>query len=212
MTTRNNGHAMVGLFQKVQITIVGKVTKMLTNVTTRYFKQLQKIARTQGIPGLVKYLKACSVALQQAIAGHKTVTGTRVSRTKSGLPRIIPVQLRRLIRAGKFPYIKFSLTLLSIFRDFIYPSPVKLSSITSPYSGEKDAISRCLGYLPNFDKIFLNRFVPRKFSSDRRGLVKGKFSFSPIFKSSPQAPSETVSFHPITLVRSAIALKAEQIV
>lgn len=65
--------------------------------------RLRDIQKSQGIKGLVLYLKVNSVLLQQAISGHVLVDvtplGPRVSRTKGGgLPRIIPSHHRLIIR------------------------------------------------------------------------------------------------------------------
>lgn len=73
----------------------------LTVVTIRRFEQIKQ---KQGLPGIVKYLKSCSVSLQQQIGGHKTndITslGPRVSRTKTGIPRVLPVTIRKRIIDG----------------------------------------------------------------------------------------------------------------
>jgi len=62
------------------------------------------LKRDNGLPGVVKYLKVCTVVLQQVIAGHALsdcgLLGMRISRTHSGIPRIIPSRYRGLIKGG----------------------------------------------------------------------------------------------------------------
>jgi len=63
-----------------------------------------RLLAKSGKPGLVLYLKACSVLLMQAVGGMR-LDGTRglkvaVSRSSDGLPRIIPRQMRGMIRGG----------------------------------------------------------------------------------------------------------------
>ena len=66
--------------------------------------------RTQGEKGTTLYLKSCQVLLQQSIAGYKvsdiTELKSRVSRTKAGLPRIIPSEVRKRIRNGDIQSIR----------------------------------------------------------------------------------------------------------
>jgi hypothetical protein len=64
-----------------------------------------------GAKGACLILKVYAVTLQQSCGGHivKDLTELkfRISRTNSGLPRVIPVQHRQLIRAGDPKVIKF---------------------------------------------------------------------------------------------------------
>jgi hypothetical protein len=66
--------------------------------------------RTQGEKGAILHLKSCQVLLQQSIAGYKVADLTelkrRVSRTKAGMPRIIPAGVRRRIREGDVQSLK----------------------------------------------------------------------------------------------------------
>lgn len=85
---------------------------------------------------VVKYLKVMSVVIQQVSAGYKisdlTPLGMRISRDKSGLPRIIPSYQRKLMRSGDKQVIKFWLTMASIYRDLNFNGKLKLTTITSP--------------------------------------------------------------------------------
>lgn len=84
---------------------------------------------------MVKYLKACSVYLQQSVANQMIIDSTRlgpkVSRTKSGIPRIIPAQQRKLIRKGDRRVIRFWMSLFALYRVLEYPGNIDLSSITN---------------------------------------------------------------------------------
>jgi len=90
----------------------------------------------QGAAGVVKYLKAASVILQQVCAGHKLPDmnglGVRISRSKSGLPRIIPAHHRKMIMQGDSRVIKWYLTFFSLYRDIFFVGNLKLSTITNP--------------------------------------------------------------------------------
>jgi len=208
---RKGGQSMVGIILRLLPAMQGKVNPNVGRVVKTFFRRLSTLAISQGIPGLVKYLKACSVLTQQSIAGYKIrEISPRVSRTKSGLPRLLPAPLRRLIRVGCFPYIRVALTCLSVFRDMIYKSPVKLSTIEKPFSGKEQWIKIVNGHAGRFVSLFAG-------NAAGRSLCEGKFKPFPIIKASPQSgklfATETwvTSTHPITLLKSALALTDDQL-
>lgn len=92
--------------------------------------------RHQGVPGVVKYLKTSQVMLMQSLAKYKVSDlreiGGRVSRTSSGLPRIIPRVHRDRIRAGDTQVIRVWLSLLALYRVLSYEGQLKTSTITDP--------------------------------------------------------------------------------
>jgi hypothetical protein len=91
--------------------VVGTLNPSWVKVSFSFLRFLVGLQRTQGIPGVVKYLKVASVVLQQASAGYRvsdlTSLGPRLSRSKSGLPRFIPYQQRQRILAGDVKCIRF---------------------------------------------------------------------------------------------------------
>lgn len=78
-----------------------------------YFKSLYLLSKGSGNPHLIKYLKTCSVLLQQYVAkditrpNSRQVGGVAVAVTRTNLPRIIPRLQRVLIRKGDVNAIKF---------------------------------------------------------------------------------------------------------
>jgi hypothetical protein len=82
----------------------GSVTQGFVGVAFVFARECRSIARHQGEGGLANYLKVCYVLLQKELGGDHlvdtTVLKTRVSRTRKGLPRIIPVVHRNEIRSG----------------------------------------------------------------------------------------------------------------
>lgn len=184
--------------------IASRPTKTLVRSIRITIGRFSKISSTQGIPGLVKYLKAVSVMTQQSIAGYKADYPVRISRTKSGIPRVFPVFMRRLIRQGNVSYMRLALTLSSLYRDFIYDSPVNIDTIIKPFSGNKRAVDNLKGYIPNF----VNLFIAPQYSSPAvvRSSLKDKFLYIPISKASPQSEAGFSSTNPFTLIRSALAM------
>jgi len=95
-----------------------------------------------GLGHLVKYLKTCSILLQQYVArnditfsGHQ-IGKVAVKTTRKGLPRLIPQLERKRIRKGDTDCISFWLSLFNLYRylDCSY-GPVNFSTVTEPGVG-----------------------------------------------------------------------------
>lgn len=132
----------------------------LIKVMLRSFAEIQA---KQGPEGLVKFLKVCSVCVQQSLGGHRqgdlTSLGPRISRTKGGgLPRVIPAAFRRRIRNGDTLVIKLCLTLFSMYRDIIIPGKLKLNSIIAARTTSLQEENR----LATFIEVFTVSFAGRK--------------------------------------------------
>jgi len=207
MFRRNSGQSLVAIIIRLIPAMGGRISPSIVVSIKTILRKLSAIANDQGIIGLVKYLKMVSVLTQQSISGYKIpVMHPRVSRTNSGIPRLFPVSVRNMIRKGNTFYIKFALTVASLYRDLTYSAKPNLSTITDPYSGNEKIIRQIVGFIPTFVKLFV-KLPPEA----RRNSLMGKFVYFPILKSSPQAFGPLSSTNPIIMVRSAGALTPEQI-
>jgi len=189
--------ALVNLFQKVKLIAGGSLSKKFVSSLTVTLVTLCKIAQTQGVKGLVLYLKVAAVILQQASAGHKvpdlTQIGPRVKRNLSGLPRIIPAYHRLIIinrRPGWEFLIRFYLTLFSIYRVIPLRGKVKLNTITDPG----------VGYDKKVWEPYIIPFIKLVFGKRRYDLIKyyNKAKLFPILRSSPiiQSLRKSIQFKP----------------
>jgi hypothetical protein len=108
-----------------------------------FLQKVNFLHRHGGSPMVVKYLKVCSVVVQQICAGYRvsdlTPLGMRISRSKSGLPRCIPRDMRKHIKRLNPKVVKFYLTLFSMFRDIHFIGKLKLGTITSPSTASQSA-------------------------------------------------------------------------
>lgn len=99
-----------------------------------FLRKVHKLYRNNGAKGLCLTLKVYAVVLQQAIGGHVvrdiTELKFRVARTNRGLPRIIPVQHREMIRKGDTAMIRFYLTLFNLYRVIEFEGDMRLSSLS----------------------------------------------------------------------------------
>lgn len=94
------------------------------------------MAKRSGVKYLVLYLKSSQVLLQQAVGGYR-LPSTRplkcaVSRSRSGLPRIIPREDRLAILARRPREVRFWMTLLGLYRVLGFVGRVSFDTITKP--------------------------------------------------------------------------------
>jgi len=172
-------------------------------------KAILAILNKMGKVGCVKYLKVCSVCLQQCIGGHVVhdvgELGMRISRTGTGIPRIIPVYHRELIRQGSVPIIRLYLTIFALYRIINIPAKVKIKSITDPFSGENASLID--SDINNFIKLFCKPAF--KGTSFQQKLISYAKVFV-IWKKSPGTSNvlgpNTFSSHPLTVLKTGILL------
>lgn len=204
MITRNSGLAMVGLIIRLCPAMGGKPSAFVASSTKLTLVKLASIAKHQGLPGLVKYLKIVSVQTQQYLGGHHSVMHPRISRTNSGIPRLFPPLVRKMIKASNIFFIRWSLTIASLYRDVMFEGPLKLSTIIKPFDGKEGIFNELGKYIPIFIKAILNQSRLNHLSM--RDWVQGRYKAFPITTSSPQKGSDAISStSPLVVIRSALA-------
>ena len=188
------------LLRLVSLSGLGMSTGLVKAIIV-FVKFCFKHIKNNGLPRLIKVLKACSVILQQASGRHKlnnmTPLGVRVSRSKTGFPRVIPDLHRRRILSGDWMIIKLWMTLFSIYRVLEMPYKLKLTTITDPstmdgswlvkFASDADSVFWTgLGNLPNFSdtKIGENWGEPIDFLRSLRA--------TPFVISKTSAPAGTI--------------------
>lgn len=116
--------------------ILGVRVATWSRVCVVFSRFVYKLWKHRGKRGLTIYLKAAHIYLMQARADMKIsdsgVHGARVSRTRGGIPRCIPVVMRNAIRFGDVNTLRAWLTLLSLYRVIEYTGVLKISTITDP--------------------------------------------------------------------------------
>lgn len=95
-----------------------------------------RVRKHSGSKGLALYLKASTLLLMRALAGKKLVNprdaGSVVSVTNSGIPRWIPSNFRKRIRAGDTKCVRFILTLCTLYRVIDFKGKLSISTVTDP--------------------------------------------------------------------------------
>jgi hypothetical protein len=111
----------------------------------------------QGVPGLCKRLKAYNVVLMQVTAGkkHKDLTdlGPVFARTKSGLPRVIPVEHRRRIRAGDRLVVRAWLSLFGLYRVLNWKGVFSVDTIIRSSEASSRVVRRVSRYSEHFSSV-----------------------------------------------------------
>jgi len=119
-----------------------KVSNRL-QLITRFGEMLLRLNREHGSAFVVKYLKACTVALQRFIGGQPLKSMREIEPdmplpglTKSGLPKFIPSRDRRELGKLTVRVVRWYLTMFSVYRIISCPGKLKLSTITDPFTGQ----------------------------------------------------------------------------
>jgi hypothetical protein len=205
--SRNARPLMVKVFERILPVIGVRTSSYRLSVICKIVLRLFFIHRTQGVKGLVIYLKASTVLLQQALGGHvlsdTSGLNTRIARRKRGLPLIIPRQDRILILKGNIKLVKFYLTIFNLYRILEFPGKLKLHTITAPFTGDKDSYyyKRVLISIPYFvDALRKAKALPNMSSARMMSDV--------IPRSGPGTAGPLISSNPLVMLVTARRLKA----
>lgn len=205
---------VIRLLPAIGLSVTGPRVRAIVVILRKF----SRIGRTQGIRGLVIYLKACHVLLTQSCAGHMIKDtgslGVRISRTNTGMPRVILVQDRVKIRLDNHLIIKFYQTVFGLYRILSFEGKLKLSSITSPFKGNYQFIfGEIIPLIPVFMTALLRKYpagFPKRSVNVRWvGIKKVETLGSPDFLA--ELRRRYAELVPIWLARSAIGTKEDLI-
>lgn len=198
---------LLAMFKQMLPAIGLEITKARVRAILCFIHSCKGVHRAQGMKGLVIWLKANTVILQQALGGfvlkNMTPLGCRVSRTQSGLPRLILAMDRTKIRNGDTNMIRFYLTLCNLYRVLEFPGKLKIKTITQGSTANismQDIAAKVNGFIPVFSNMILER-------SGGLLLKTRGIETSSIFKSSPTSHKKEVSSTPWSLAISARRLR-----
>lgn len=156
-------------------------------------RYLLSMTRNHGSTYTVKYLKACHLALQKCISRDRINSLREIEPdlplprlSASRLPRFIPLAHRRAILADNSFRIRYWLTLFSIYRVIRIPGILKLNTITDPFSGDVEALSRGCEDLKTLVSRHLNRFD--------LSLLSKEYGLRPLETASPTSKSSWRGF------------------
>jgi len=156
----------------------GKVSRSRIIQLAQFAKKCVSIGKASGSRGLVLYLKVCNVALMQSLPGGKLSFQSRkigkvaVSRSRDGLPRIMPAFVRRQIRSGNRETIRLWLTFFGMYRVMPCKGRPNFSSILD--------LGRELRapFLADWKAFILNTFLPGIQAHSEVDLKKLRFDLT----------------------------------
>lgn len=164
----------------------GGLTRFWVLTVYHYARWVHARTRSVGTRGVVIYLKGCHVLLQQVVGGQTLDNprrlGCAISRSRQGLPRIIPVLHRKSIMSGDIWVTKLWSSLFWLYRVLDCKGKIKLSTITAPFEVSKDFIRKWSWWLVQFLPILFD-LIGRKGSANivrarsRSPLKKGETQF-----------------------------------
>jgi hypothetical protein len=149
-----SGKGLIGPLLAFSTLIVGPHVGSLPGAVSRYAWTCHNLIKSQGVAGLSKWMKACSVLLMQSLSGEPHLStrpvGPAVARTRGRkLPRVIPVGHRRMIVRGSRWVIRLWLSLFSLYRVLDWKGKVNLATI------EAKGVPTPISFV-----ISLSKFVP----------------------------------------------------
>jgi hypothetical protein len=131
------GRGYINWLNKLVYIIVKEKRSSLTRLSVVFIRDCQRIYKANGMKFLVFYLKTSHVQLMQSMGKYVVrdsalISKVRVSKTKSGLPRLIPSDVRRRIRNGDKHLLQIYLSFFSLYRVLSFPSVTSLKTIIEP--------------------------------------------------------------------------------
>jgi hypothetical protein len=155
---RNKGRALIGLILKLVRGVRPRASKSVVRQVSAFSFRCYRISKHSGLKGLVLYLKASQVLLQQSVGGYRVVDlselKVRPKRNRSGVPLIIPAGVRTLISQKRdIPSIKLWMTLLGLYRILEFKGTLSLKTIT-------DTGQDISSFLPVWRDFVKNHFKP----------------------------------------------------
>lgn len=165
------------------------------NLYYNFGRYIYILKRRHGTLYVVKYLKACSLALQRAVAGNPMSSLRDIEPdlplprlSSSGLPVMIGTRDRKAIMAGSRKVISKYLTLFGLYRIIDAPVKAKIGTITDPFTGDHSFLNEMDHWLWRNSSQLLHPF--------RKGWDLKVRRIKLIVKSSP---SNTLSWKGLTV-------------
>jgi len=108
-----------------------------------------RLRKNNGDLFVIKYLKACQLAVQKKIAGQPFVSLRDIEPdwnlprlATSGLPAIIGTRDRKALVQFSYKTIRLYLSIFSLYRVLSGPVKPKIGTITDPYSGTESGLAK----------------------------------------------------------------------
>jgi len=203
---RNKGRGLIGVILCIIRGVRPRSSKSVVKQVSLFSFRCYRIAKHSGLKGLVIYLKACQVILQQCVAGYRVLDlaelKCRPARNRAGVPLIIPAGVRvKISRDRDIPSIRLWMTLLGLYRILDFKGTLSLDTIT-------DKGPDLSSFIPEWEDFLENHFKPNllKFGAFKELSSPPIF---PILKSGPislKEKDESGEWRPTRFTNSSASL------
>lgn len=132
---RNEGRGLITTLLNICRGVRPRSSKSVVKQVSGFSFRCYRIAKHSGLKGLVLYLKACQVLLQQVVGGYRVLDlselKVRPARNRAGVPLIIPAGVRvKISRDRDVPSIRLWMTLLGLYRILEFRGKFSWNTIT----------------------------------------------------------------------------------
>jgi hypothetical protein len=186
----NNPKRLQGVLKRLLVLREGGLTRHWILTVFHYGRFVQHLIKRSGSRGAVIYLKGCHVLLQQVVGGHllddTRKLGPAISRSHSGLPRVIPIYHRKMILEGNRWTVILWSSFFWLYRVLDAKGSIKLGSITKPFEVSSDFLKGWVWWLVQFLPIFFD-MIERKGTAN---IVRAR-SRNPLKKGESRLPDAT---------------------
>lgn len=156
----NSARLLTGALRRVLVLREGGLTRFWVLTIYHYGAFIVRLRKSSGSRGVVIYLKGCHVLLNQVVAGQRLDNprrlGCAISRTRSGLPRVIPILHRRMILSGDKWTVRLWSSFFWLYRVLDTKGKIKLSTITKPFEVSHVILREWVWWLIQFLPIFFD--------------------------------------------------------
>lgn len=182
-TIRNNGTTLGQALRRVLALREGGLTRHWCLTAISFGRFVAALQKNGGWRGVVVYLKGCHVLLQQVVGGQKLDNprrlGCAISRSRQGLPRIIPNYHRKMILSGDIWAVRIWASFFWLYRVIDIPGKIKLQSILRPFEVPWWFLVEWMHWLVAFLPVFLTLVgktkAAKEVSTKGRSLWTGYF-------------------------------------
>jgi len=204
---------LLGRLNRIVFLVIGYTSHSYAGAVYRFAGFCTHKVRHRGLRGLAIYLKACSVLLQNAVAGRKVGCrefGVAVAVTKSGFPRIIPMEHRRYIRGGAIGPTRLWLTMFMLYRVIDIAVKVNIDTILLPYQGCPSIESEWKRFMDEAAQLLVSRSRVAAEVVGKYHLLRRRISpyigsiYKPLLTSGPNSTQGSVAM--CNVEKDALAL------
>lgn len=150
----NNAHAGISLFARLVRFLQGKLTSNMILFLITFVRQVFSWRTKVGTKGAAMRLKVSALAIMKFLAGdaiHDTrPLGVAVELTSGGLPKWLPIPVRRLLAAHNSLWIRLVLTLCGLYRVMDYRGVFSTDTITQPGVPLERVLPRYIDFVVTF--------------------------------------------------------------